>query len=110
MGHFLNDLVTFIVWKLFSVAFFMLAVGLFAGGQQTTTVPLTAETITLQYFNKGYTKELKKNAHLLPACRQLKLKNIRSKDKAELTMLLAKELLLRKHVILAEHADFYCLH
>lgn len=61
MGHFLNDLVTFIVWKLFSVAFLMLAVGLFAGGQQTITVPLTkVETISLQYFNKGYTKELKK--------------------------------------------------
>ena len=61
-------------------------------------VPLmTAETQILAYFNKGNTKEFKKDVHLLPACRELKLKNIRAKENADLTMLLAKELLLRKH-------------
>lgn len=74
------------------------------------TIPLsTAETIVLTYFNKGYTKELKKDLHLLPACRKLSIKNIKSKDKAELTMLLAKELLVKKIVTLKEDADFYCL-
>ena len=86
-------------------------VAFFAGGEQASSVPLTtAETIVLAYFNKGYTKEVKKDLHLMPACREFKMKNIKSKDKSELMMLLAKELLLSKHIILKDDADFYCLH
>ena len=70
----------------------------------------TAETIVLVYFKKGYTKEVKKDLHLLPACREFKMKNIKSRDKNDLIILLAKELLLNKRVILKDDADFYCLH
>ena len=74
-------------------------------------MPLTtAETIILAYFRKGYTKEVKKDMHLMPLCREFKLKNIKSKEKNELIMVLAKELLARKKITLAKDADFYCLH
>ncbi|CAB3978003.1 uncharacterized transposon-derived [Paramuricea clavata] len=74
-------------------------------------IPLTtAETIILAYFKKGYTKEVKKDLHLLPLGRDLKVKNLTSKDKTELMMVLSKELLLKKLVTLKDDADFYCLH
>ena len=38
------------------------------------------------------------------------MKNIKSRDKNDLIILLAKELLLNKRVILKDDADFYCLH
>ena len=42
-------------------------------------MPLTtAETIILVYFKKGYTKEVKKDIHLVPLCRELNIKNIKS--------------------------------
>ena len=69
----------------------------------------TAETIILTYFKKGYTKEVKKDLHLLPLSRETKLKQVKAKDK-ELIVLLAKELLCRKKVTLKPEADFYCLH
>ena len=67
----------------------------FAGGAEK--VPLsTAETIILTYFKKGYTKEVKKDLHLLPLSREMKLKQVKAKDENELIMmLLAKELLRR---------------
>lgn len=75
------------------------------------SVPLsTAETIILVYFGKGYTKEVKKDKHLIPLCREFQLKNIKSKEKNDLIMLLAKQLLTRKKVTLEKNADFYCLH
>lgn len=75
------------------------------------SMPLTtAETIILAYFNKGYTKEVKKDLHIVPMCRELKIKNIKSKDKGELMVLLATELLVKKRVTLKDDADFYCLH
>ena len=81
----------------------------FAGG--ATTVPLsTAETILLAFFKKRYTKEIKKEEHLNPLCREMKIKNFKAKDKAELIIILAKELLLKKRVVLKKDADFYCLH
>ena len=85
-------------------------VGFFSvGGAQK--IPLTtAETIILAYFKKGYTKEVKKDLHLLPLGRDLKVKNLKSKDKTELMMVLSKELLLKKRVTLKDNADFYCLH
>ena len=70
----------------------------------------TAETIILTYFKKRYTKEVKKDLHLLPLSREMKLKQVKAKDKKELIMLLAKELLRRKKVTLKPEADFYCLH
>lgn len=70
----------------------------------------TAETIILTYFKKGYTKAVKKDLHLLPLSREMKLKQVKAKDKNELMMLLAKELLCRKKVNLKPEADFYCLH
>ena len=74
-------------------------------------MPLTtAETIILVYFKKGYTKEVKKDIHLVPLCRELNIKNIKSKDKADLMTTLGKELLSKKRVTLADDADFYCLH
>jgi len=76
-----------------------------------TTVPLsTAETILLAFFKKGYTKEIKKEEHLNPLCRELKIRHFKAKDKSELIMILAKELLFKKRVVLKEDADFYCLH
>ena len=81
----------------------------FADG--ATTVPLTtAETVLLAYFKKGYTKEIKKEEHLNPLCREMKIKHFKGKDKSELIMTLAKELLLRKRVVLKDDADFYYLH
>jgi hypothetical protein len=62
-------------------------------------MPLTtAETIILVYFKKGYTKEVKKDIHLIPLCRELNIKNIKSKDKAELMIALGRELLSKKRV------------
>lgn len=64
----------------------------------------TAETIIL-------TSEVRRHLHLLPLCREMKLKQVKSKDKNELAMILAKELLCKKKkVILKPDADFYCLH
>ena len=86
-------------------------IGLFVGGAHAASMRLTtAETIILAFFNKGYTKEVKKDLHIAPMCRELKIKNIKSKDKGELMVLLAKELLIKKRVTLKEGADFYCLH
>ena len=80
-----------------------------AGGAEN--VPLTtAETILLVYFKKGYTKEIKRDKHLLPLCRDLKMKHFKSKDKNDLIMAVAKQLLLNKTVVLQPNADFYCLH
>ena len=74
-------------------------------------MPLTtAETIILVYFKKGYTKEVKKDIHLVPLCRELNIKNIKSKYKTELMIALGKELLSKKRSTLADDADFYCLH
>ena len=74
-------------------------------------MPLTtAETIILAYFKKGYTKEVKKDVHLLPVCRELKIKNLKSMDKSEVMIALAKQLLISKYVTLNNDADFYCLH
>ena len=74
-------------------------------------VPLsTAETIVLKYFSKGYTKELKKDIHLLPLCKELSLRKVKGMDKNQLIMILAKELLKRKKVTLSGDADFYFLH
>ena len=39
----------------------------------------------------------------------MKMKHFKGKDKSELIMILAKELLLREHVVLKDDADFYCL-
>ena len=36
----------------------------------------TAETIILTYFKMGYTKEDKKDVHLLPLSRKIKLKQV----------------------------------
>ena len=80
-----------------------------AGG--ATNVPLsTAETILLVYFKKGYTKEIKRDKHLLPLCRDLKMKHFKSKDKYNLIIAVAKQLLLNKTVVLQPDAEFYCLY
>ena len=42
-------------------------------------------------------------------CREMKIKHFKGKDKSELIMILAKEQLLKKRVVLKD-ADFYCLH
>lgn len=68
------------------------------------------ETILLVYFKKGYTKEIKRDKHLLPLCRELKMKHFKSKGKNDLIMAVAKQLLLNKAVVLQPDADFYCLH
>lgn len=80
-----------------------------AGG--AANVPLsTAETILLVYFKKRYTKEIKRDKHRLPLCRDLKMKHFKSKDKNDLIMAVAKQLLLNETVVLKADADFYCLH
>ena len=51
-----------------------------AGGAEN--VPLcTADTILLEYFKKGYTKEIKRDKHLLPLCRELKMKHFKSNSR-----------------------------
>lgn len=40
----------------------------------------------------------------------MKIKHFKAKDKAELIMILAKELIRKKRVVFKEDADFYCLH
>lgn len=40
----------------------------------------------------------------------MKIKHFKGKDKSELIMILAKELLLKKRVVLKDDANFYCLH
>ena len=39
----------------------------------------------------------------------MKVKHFKGKDKSELIMILAKELLLTEHVVLKDDADCYCL-
>ncbi|XP_020896399.1 uncharacterized protein LOC110235292 isoform X2 [Exaiptasia diaphana] len=74
-------------------------------------VPLsTAETILLSYFKKAYTKEIKKDVHLVPLCHKLKIKNAKAKDKNDLIIVLAKELLTQQIVILKKDANFFFLH
>ena len=51
----------------------------------------TAETIILVYFGKRYTKEVKKDKHLISLCRKFQLRNIKSKEKIYLIVLLAKD-------------------
>ena len=59
-----------------------------------TNVPLsTAETTLLAYFPKKGTLEIKREKHLLPLCHDLKLKNFKSKDKTNLIIAVAKQLL-----------------
>ena len=99
-----NDAFPFVVKRLTTSLCYLIA-----GGADSVPL-LTAETIILVYFGKGYTKEVKKDKHLIPLCREFQLKNIKSKEKNDLIMLLAKQLLTRKKVTLEKNADFYCLH
>lgn len=56
------------------------------------------------------TPKISRRKNILILCAGgMKVKHFKGKDKRELTMILAKELLLTEHVVLKDDADFYCL-